>query len=124
MWIDVVGEVGLKSTLVTVKEVDENKEHEEHGTDQPVDAEDNDGSVRLDEHAAEDGAAKATKTVVKTLQKTLCVGSQLGVCIMGNKRAAGGPNSSVSDALDELERQYQPGPCDEGYVDKPDHVAE
>ena len=78
----------------------------------------------LDEHATEDGAAELAEPVVDALEEALGGLPQLGVGVVVDEGAAGGPDGGVRDALHELEGQDEPRPRDEGDVEEAEAVAQ
>ncbi len=54
-------------------------------------------TVFLDEHSAEDGAAELSEAVMNPLQDALRRRPQLGVSVVRDEGAAGGPDGGVGD---------------------------
>ena len=81
-------------------------------------------TLHFDERSPDDGPAELSESVVNPLQDALGRRPQLRRGVVRQERAAGGPDGGVRDALDELEREDEPGPRDEGYVQESEAVAE
>ena len=95
--VDVLAQLGAEAALLHVEEVDHGEDDEHDGADQAVHPEDHGGAVLPDQHPAEDGPAEPAEPVVDALEEALHGGSQLGVRVVGDEAAAGGPDSGVGD---------------------------
>ena len=65
--INIVWEVSTEASFVAVVKVDENKKDKENSTNCSIDAEDENGSMSLDQHATKDSATKTSEAVMYTL---------------------------------------------------------
>lgn len=94
--------------LLLAVEVDEDEESKDEEAGDAVPAEGSSSTVVGDKHAANDGAAATTQSVMDALEDTLSRGSQMLGSVVGNVRAGCSPYGCMGDALHQLEWQHHP----------------
>lgn len=99
-------------------EINKNKEAKHEEAANAVPTKSIGGAVVRDKYSTDDGPASPAEAMVNALENTLGGGPEMLRCIVGYVGTGGSPNSGMSDALHEFERQHHPWIAKIGDVEK------